>query len=71
MSAFFRKRIERTIEHMIQTLDEMDGDPDLETEPIEEQHDCEADPAEDGLADQASAAFILAETDRQRRRLRD
>lgn len=69
MSTFFRKRIEQTIEHMIHTLDEMDGDPDIETEPMEEQYDLEADPAEDGLADQASVAFILAETDRRRRRL--
>ncbi len=43
MSFFFRQRVERTIEHMIEMLDELDGDPDLEPEPIEEQHDSEID----------------------------
>ncbi len=43
MSAFFRQRVERTIEHMIEMLDDLDGDPDLEAEPVEEQHDREID----------------------------
>ena len=67
MSAFFRKRIEETIEHLIKTLDEMDGDPDFEAEPAEEQHDLEADPAE--AANRASVAFVLAEMNRRRRKL--
>lgn len=41
MSAFFRNRIECTIEHMIGLLDEMDGDSDDEPEPVEEQNDLE------------------------------
>ncbi|RUX23438.1 hypothetical protein EOA13_33895 [Mesorhizobium sp. M7A.F.Ca.US.011.01.1.1] len=42
MSAFFRCRVEATIEHMIALLDEMDGDPNMEAEPVEEQHDRES-----------------------------
>jgi hypothetical protein len=57
MSAFFRRRVEATIEHMIGLLDEMDGDPDLEPEPVEEQHDREA----------ASFTYVLAERARHRR----
>ncbi|ESY95911.1 hypothetical protein X738_20995 [Mesorhizobium sp. LNHC209A00] len=34
----------------------MDGEADFEPETIEEQHDCEADPAERGIADKAEAA---------------
>lgn len=65
MSAFFRKRIEATIEHLIAVLDEMDGDPDQEPEPIEEQHDREADL---GISDRATPAFVLAETTRRHRK---
>ncbi|MER8979228.1 hypothetical protein [Mesorhizobium sp. M0870] len=67
MSAFFRRRIEVTIEHMISLLDEMDCDPDLEAEPVEEQHDHEADPAERGIADKAGLTFILAEISKRKR----
>lgn len=66
MSAFFRRRIEATIDHMIDMLDAMDGDPDLEPEPVEEQHDREDDPAERGIADKAAMGFVLAELSRQR-----
>jgi hypothetical protein len=38
-----RKRIEDAIEGLIEALDEIDGDFDLEDDPIEEQHDAEAD----------------------------
>ena len=48
MSAFFRRRIEATIEHLIGVLDEMDGDSDLEPEPVEEQHDSEQLPPKQG-----------------------
>ncbi|MES0040000.1 hypothetical protein [Mesorhizobium sp. M0091] len=57
MSAFFRRRVEATIEHMIGLLDEMDGDPDLEAEPVEEQHDREA----------TGFTYFLAERARRRR----
>ncbi|MER8514763.1 hypothetical protein NKH47_17670 [Mesorhizobium sp. M1060] len=57
MSAFFRRRVEATIEHMLGLLDEMDGDPDLEPEPVEEQHDREA----------ASFTYVLADRARRRR----
>jgi hypothetical protein len=58
------------VEDAIDTLllDHMDGDPDLEPEHLEEQHDFEADPAEDGIADKASLAFILAERAKKERR---
>ncbi|MER8567643.1 hypothetical protein NKH85_16985 [Mesorhizobium sp. M0924] len=57
MSAFFRRRVEATIEHMIGLLDEMDGDPDLEPELVEEQHDLEA----------TGFTYVLAERVRRRR----
>ncbi|MER8797852.1 hypothetical protein NKH75_27280 [Mesorhizobium sp. M0984] len=57
MSAFFRRRVEATIEHMIGLLDQMEGDPDLEPETIEEQHDREA----------ADTSFVLAERSRRKR----
>lgn len=43
MSAFFRRRVEATIERMIDVLDQIDGDPDFEPDPVEEQHDAEPD----------------------------
>ena len=67
MSAFFRRRIENTIEHMIELLDKMDGEPDLEADPDEEQHDFEADQSELGIADRAALAFVLAEMSRRSR----
>lgn len=66
MSEFFRRRVEATIEHLIEVLDELDGDADLETEPAEEQHDGEDDPAENGIVDRASLAFVLARISRSR-----
>ncbi|MER8938757.1 hypothetical protein NKH82_04520 [Mesorhizobium sp. M0915] len=57
MSAFFGRRVEATIEHMIGLLDHMDGDPDLEPETIEEQHDLEA----------ADTSFVLVERSRRKR----
>lgn len=67
MSAFFRRRVEATIEHLISVLDEMDGDSDLEPEVIEEQHDRELDPAEDGIADEASLRAVIAEFSKRKR----
>ncbi|MDX8438376.1 hypothetical protein [Mesorhizobium australafricanum] len=65
MSAFFRRRLEDTIEHLITILDELDGDPDVEPETVEEQHDIEAEP---GTPDRATLAFVLAETTRRYRK---
>jgi hypothetical protein len=71
MSAFFRRRVEATIEHLITVLDEMDGDSDLEPEPVEEQDDREVDPGESGIGDELALRAILAEyAKRQRRRAR-
>lgn len=38
-----RAEIEAEVERLIALLDEMDGDPDFEPEPQEEQHDDETD----------------------------
>ena len=38
-----RHRIGVTVDRLIAILDEIDGDPDLEPEPTEEQHDAEAE----------------------------
>ena len=38
-----RFSIAAEIERLIDMLDQMDDDPDLELEPLEEQHDAEAD----------------------------
>jgi len=68
MSAFFRRRVQATIEHMIQELDELDRDPDLEAEPDDEDnHDRELDPADDGIADMAALKYFFAEMDRRSR----
>jgi len=65
MSAFFRRRVEATIEHMIGLLDQMDGDADLEPETVEEQHDREADPTESGTWTTSEIRF-LSELSRRR-----
>lgn len=59
--------MEDAIDTLIDLLDQIDGDTDLEPELDEEPHDLEADPAEDGIADKASLAFILAEKARRQR----
>lgn len=56
-----REQIEELIERLISTLDEIDGDADLEEEP-----DRETDPAEMGLADQG--ALYLFEVEASARR---
>jgi len=38
-----RAEIEARIEFLIGVLDRMDGDPDFEPDPLEEQHDAEAE----------------------------
>jgi hypothetical protein len=71
MSAFFRRRVEATIEHLITVLDEMDGDCDMEPEAVEDEDDRELDPAESGIGDELALRAILAEyAKRQRRRAR-
>lgn len=71
MSAFFRRRVEATIEHLMAVLDEMDGDCDMEPEAVEDEDDRELDPAESGIGDELALRAILAEdAKRQRRRAR-
>lgn len=65
-----RLRIEFTVERLITLLDEIDGDPDTEPDPVEDQHDREVDPAEDGIADKAAMKFVVAETARRKRKSR-
>jgi hypothetical protein len=67
MSAFFRRRIELTIEHLIAVLDEMDGDSDLEADLVEDQSDRELDPAESGIGDELALRAILAEYAKRQR----
>jgi len=40
---FTRAEIIAEIDRLITLLDQLDGDPDFEPDPIEEQHDAEAD----------------------------
>jgi hypothetical protein len=46
-----RERALRTIEALIVLLDELDGDPDMESDELEDDGDQEWDQAEDGIAD--------------------
>lgn len=41
--SFKRQLLEGAVERLIDILDKMDGDADFEPEPLEEQHDAEAD----------------------------
>jgi len=63
---FKRRLLEGAIEHLIELLDEADGDPDLEPEPIEEQHDAEAIPTTCKPIARASHAFVIAEQVRRK-----
>lgn len=59
-----RQLLEGAIERLIQIVDEMDGDPDFEPEPTEEQHDTETD-----LTWNSGVApywFVVAETARRK-----
>lgn len=38
-----REQMEDLIEYLIMHLDDIDGDPDFEPDPLEEQHDAEAE----------------------------
>lgn len=64
-----RTAIEAEIERLMCILDGMDGDPDLEPEPVEEQHDAEADLTwTSGIA---PGWFIIAESARRKTRRRN
>ncbi|PSJ53651.1 hypothetical protein [Pseudaminobacter soli (ex Li et al. 2025)] len=59
-----RAAIEAEIERLLCLLDNMDGDPDLEPDPLEEQHDAEAELTwNSGLAPDW---FVIAERARQK-----
>ena len=61
-----RAEIEAKVERLIALLDEMDGDPDFEPEPPEEQHDRETDLTwNSGVAPNW---FVVAETARRKAR---
>jgi hypothetical protein len=57
---FKRRLLEGAIERLIELLDDVDGDPDLEPDPIEEQHDAEAVPATEKPSPCASRGFVIA-----------
>lgn len=60
-----RAEIETEVERLIAILDAMDGDPDFEPDPLEEQHDTEADLTwNSGLA---PAWYVVAESARKKR----
>lgn len=59
-----RQLLEGAIERLIQIVDELDGDPDFEPEPPEEQHDTETDLTWNrGVAPHW---FVVAETARRK-----
>lgn len=63
-----RTRIEQLVDVLIALLDGMDGDSDLEPEPVEEQQDGEADLTwTSGIA---PGWFIIAESARRKTRRR-
>ncbi len=64
-----RRAIEDMVEHLMAVLDLMDGDPDFELEPLEEQYDLEADLTRDITAHRASLNFVLAEMSKRKAKL--
>lgn len=64
-----RRAIEDMIEHLMALLDSIDGDPDFELEPLEEQNDLEAGPGDDIASQRASMNFVLAEMSRRKRKI--
>lgn len=58
-----RQLLEGAIERLIDLLDEMDGDPDFEPDPLEEQHDAEADIT--WVSGIAPNWFVIAERSRR------
>lgn len=59
-----REAIAAEIERLIDLLDCMDGDPDLEPDPVEEQHDAEADLT--WINGMAPGWFVIAESARRK-----
>lgn len=59
-----RAQVEAEIERLICLLDAMDGDPDFEAEPAEEQYDAEADLT--WTSGMAPGWFIIAENARRK-----
>lgn len=59
-----RALIEDEIDRLIALLDALDGDPDFEREPVEEQHDAEADIS--WCSGIAPTWFIIAERARSK-----
>lgn len=62
--SFKRQLLEGAIERLIDLLDEMDGDSDFEPEPLEEQHDAEADVT--WVSGIAPNWFVIAERARRK-----
>lgn len=61
-----KRAIEDMIQHLMAVLDTLDGDPDFELEPLEEQHDIEADLTVGVTEHRASMNFVLAEMSRRK-----
>jgi len=59
-----RAEIIAEIDRLITLLDELDGDPDFELDPIEEQHDAEADLT--WHSGHAPDWFVIAERERRK-----
>ena len=63
-SGIDRALIERAVEALVDLLDHLDGDPDFEADPMDEQHDVEADLT--WASQGAPPWFHWAETARQK-----
>lgn len=59
-----RAEIEAEIERLMAIIDAMDGDPDFEPEPPEEQHDAEADLT--WKSDTVPLFYVIAERERRK-----
>ncbi|WP_442583144.1 hypothetical protein ACSBOB_14790 [Mesorhizobium sp. ASY16-5R] len=62
-----RPLIEDAIERLIAVLDDIDGDPDLEVDEVEEQDDAEADVT--WQSESVPSFYLLAEAARRRGRV--
>jgi len=60
-----RRDLEEAIEILIALFDQIDGDPDFEPEPLEEQHDREAELT--WTSDEIPRFYVIAERARVRR----
>jgi len=66
VKTFWRQQVEDAIERLINLLDDIDGDPDLEPEPLEEQHDREAELT--WTSDEIPRFYLIAERARRKAR---